>query len=115
MTRWELEYLLSDREVELADLETLKYYVEDLRNLIEENPLAERKSFIKSFAREVRVTGTEILLTCNIPLSVDSLQETLVVPPIIHHWWGSGDSNPDALRHMILNHARLPIATLPRI
>jgi hypothetical protein len=28
--------------------------------------------------------------------------------------WGRGDSNPHALRHMILSHARLPIPTLPR-
>ena len=30
-------------------------------------------------------------------------------------WWGSRDSNPDAFRHMILNHARLPIPTLPPV
>ncbi len=29
--------------------------------------------------------------------------------------WGRGDSNPYALRHMILSHARLPIPTLPQI
>ena len=29
-------------------------------------------------------------------------------------WWGRGDLNPHALRHMILSHARLPIPTLPR-
>ena len=29
-------------------------------------------------------------------------------------WWGRGDSNSHAFRHMILNHARLPIPTLPR-
>ena len=29
------------------------------------------------------------------------------------HWWGRGDSNSHAFRHMILNHARLPIPTLP--
>ena len=28
-------------------------------------------------------------------------------------WWGRGDSNSYALRHVILNHARLPIPTLP--
>src|SRR4051794_923171 len=28
--------------------------------------------------------------------------------------WGRRDSNPHALRHMILSHARLPITTLPR-
>ena len=84
--RWELENLLSDRKVELANLETVKDYVEDLRNLLEESPLAERRSFIKSFIREVRVTGTEVLLTYNMPLSAGSLsEETLVVPPIVHY------------------------------
>ena len=84
--RWELENLLSDRKVELVDLETVEDYVEDLRNLLEESPLAERKSFIKSFIREVRITGTEVLLTYNIPLSAgSSSQETLVVPPIVHY------------------------------
>jgi hypothetical protein len=28
--------------------------------------------------------------------------------------WGKRDSNPHALRHMILSHARLPIPTFPR-
>ena len=28
-------------------------------------------------------------------------------------WWGRRDSNPHALRHMILSHARLPVPTLP--
>ena len=28
-------------------------------------------------------------------------------------WWGRGDSNSHAFRHMILSHARLPIPTLP--
>jgi hypothetical protein len=32
----------------------------------------------------------------------------------IWRWWGKRDSNPHALRHMILNHARLPIPTFPR-
>ncbi|MFC1903244.1 recombinase family protein, partial [Chloroflexota bacterium] len=84
--RWELENLLSDRKVELADMETVKSYVEDLRNLLEDSPLAERKSFIKSFVREVRVTGSEVLLSYTIPLSAGGLsQETLVVPPIVHN------------------------------
>jgi hypothetical protein len=29
--------------------------------------------------------------------------------------WGRGDSNPHALRHMVLSHARLPIPALPRL
>jgi len=46
----------------------VKSYVEDLRNLLEESPMAERKSFVKSFVKEVRVTGNEVLLSYNIPL-----------------------------------------------
>jgi len=84
--RLELESLLSDRKVELADMETVKSYVEDLRNLREGSPLVERKSFIKSFVSEVRVTGTKVLLRYNIPLSVGAAsQDTLVVPPIVHY------------------------------
>jgi len=50
--RLEPENLLPDRRVELADMETVKSYVEDLRNLLEDSSLAERKSFIKSFVRD---------------------------------------------------------------
>lgn len=83
--RLEPKNLLSDRRVELADMETVKSYVEDLRNLLEDSSLAERKSFIKSFVREVRVTGTEVLLSYNISLSAGAAsQEILVVPPIVH-------------------------------
>ncbi len=86
VAHWEMENLLSDRKVELADMETVKSYVEDLRNLLEDSQLTERKSFIKSFVREVRVTGTEVLLSYNIPLSAGlASQETLVVPPIVHY------------------------------
>jgi DNA invertase Pin-like site-specific DNA recombinase len=84
--RLELENLLSDRKVELADMETVKSYVEDLRNLLEDSPLIERKSFIKSFIKEIRVAGNEVVLKYNIPPSVGAPhQETLVVPPIVHY------------------------------
>ncbi len=50
---------LKTGSLQLADLEKVRNYVEDLRILLEESPLAERKSFIKSFVREVRVIGTK--------------------------------------------------------
>ncbi len=49
MSRQELEMLLSDRRVELADLETVTQYVADLHNLLNDSTLTEKKSFIKSF------------------------------------------------------------------
>ena len=86
MTKLELVNLLSDRKVELADTETVKNYVVDLHNMLEEGTLVERKSFIRSFVKEVRVTGAEALMTYTNPMPPKQLsQETLAVPPIVHY------------------------------
>jgi site-specific DNA recombinase len=86
VTRLDLENLLSNRKIELADPETVKNYVVDLHKLLEESTLVERKSFIKSFVKEVKVTGAEVLMTYTIPMPPKQLsQETLVVPPIVHY------------------------------
>ena len=44
--RWELDWQLKERKVELADIETVTRYVNDLRNLLNESEIAERKAFI---------------------------------------------------------------------
>ena len=67
-TRYELELQISERRIELADQEIITRYVEDLRNLLSESPLTERKSFIRSFVKEVKVTGQDVLLTYTIPM-----------------------------------------------
>ena len=66
--RMEIESQMSDRKVELADLETVSCYVDDLHNLLKEGTLAERKAFIRSFIKEIRVTGNEAVLTYTIPI-----------------------------------------------
>ena len=43
------------------------------------------------------------------------LDEAVGVIIMSHARWGSGDSNPDALRHVILSHARLPFRHFPEI
>jgi site-specific DNA recombinase len=68
-----LEASLSDRRVEIADLETVLGYVEDLRELLKEGSLAERKAFVRSLVKEVRVTGDEAILTYRMPGLPDSL------------------------------------------
>ena len=68
ITRQELGSLLSDRRVELADLGTVTQYVEGLHSLLMESTLAERKSFIKSFIKEVRITESEVVLNYTIPM-----------------------------------------------
>ena len=52
-----------DRKVEIADLETVSCYVDDLHDLLKGGSLLERRTFIKSFIKEIRVTGNEAILT----------------------------------------------------
>ena len=66
--RLEIESEMSDRKVELADLETVSYYVDDLHNLLKEGTLAERRAFIRSFIKEVKVTGGEAVLSYSMPI-----------------------------------------------
>jgi len=69
---------LSDRRVELASPEIVKSYVDDLRNLLNNSSLAERRTFIRSFVKEVKVTGDEVLLTYTMPLSPTGVSEEKV-------------------------------------
>jgi len=73
----------------LADITTVEQYVQDLRSLLNESPLAERKSFIRSFVKEVRVTGNKVLLNYTIPLPPKGLmtEETTVLSTI--HYGGA--------------------------
>jgi len=83
--RWELEILLADRRVELADVETVRTYVEDLRNLLGKSSITEKKSFVKGFVKEVMVTGGEVTIDYTMPLSTGVVSEKLTtVPPIVH-------------------------------
>jgi site-specific DNA recombinase len=85
VARWEMEQQLSDRRVELADAETVARYVADLHDLLNESSLAERKSFVRSFVKEVKVTGNEALLTYTIPmLRRGIIEEKLPVLSIVH-------------------------------
>ena len=69
---------MSDRRVELASPEIVKSYVDDLRNLLNNSSLAERRAFIRSFVKEVKVTGDEVLLTYTMPLSPRRVSEEKV-------------------------------------
>jgi hypothetical protein len=50
-------------------METITTYVEDLRSLLNNSSITEKKSFIKSFVKEVRIREDEATLTYTIPLS----------------------------------------------
>jgi site-specific DNA recombinase len=86
VTKWELEARLYQGRIELADERTVRRYVEDLRELLSESPLIDRRSFIRSFVKEVKVTGSQVLLTYTVPMSpTGPLQEGISVLDTVQH------------------------------
>ena len=84
--RSELEVVMSDRKVELADLKTVKGYVNDLRDTLDDGPLSDRRAFIRSFVKEIIVTQQEIQLAYTLPLPRDGFTgERVEVLPIVRY------------------------------
>lgn len=84
--RRELEIAMSDRKVELADLKTVKGYVNDLRDTLDDGSLSDRRAFIRSFVEEITVTKHEIQLKYTLPLLLDGLtEERMGVLPIVRY------------------------------
>jgi site-specific DNA recombinase len=81
----QLDQELSERRLELADETTVSACVNDLRNLLTETSLAEKKSFVRSFIKEIKVTGDEVLLTYTMPLLQQKLTEEKVPVLCIVH------------------------------
>jgi site-specific DNA recombinase len=99
-SRLELEAQLSDRRVELADLGLVTEYVTDLRNILTYSSLAEQRAFIRSFVKEVKVTGRDVLLTYTIPMPPEGiLQERMGVLNTVHYGgpWGTFNSGSAAV------------------
>jgi site-specific DNA recombinase len=82
----EIESQLSDRKVEIADLETVLPYVDDLHNLLKEGSLAERRAFIRGFIKEIRVTDNEAILSYFVPSLPEKVAiEREGVPPTVQY------------------------------
>ena len=62
----ELEY--AEHRYELLDPKQMEAYVEDLKSLLDEGQVFERKAFIKGFVKEIRVKGDEVILEYTPPL-----------------------------------------------
>jgi hypothetical protein len=86
--KWELEQQLSDKRVELADADTVACYVSDLHNVLAESCLVDRRACVRSFVKEVRVTGDEVLLTYTIPMTAKGTTEEKFLVLSIGHSGG---------------------------
>ena len=93
--RYELECHLSDRKVELADLKRVTAYVDDIRKTLDAGTLSERKAFIRSFVKSIKVKGDDAQMSYTMPIPPDSLQpdEPGRVLYSVRYGWVLGDSN----------------------
>ncbi|OGO07295.1 MAG: hypothetical protein A2Y92_04645 [Chloroflexi bacterium RBG_13_57_8] len=64
----ELKVLMNEQTLEVPALEEVRQCAADLKNSLERGSLAERKAFIRSFAKEVRIEGDKAKLTYTLPL-----------------------------------------------
>ena len=84
--RAQVESYLSDRRVVLASPDVVRSYVEDLRNLLNRSELAERRAFIRSFIKEVKVTGNDVLVSYTVPVTPNEVsEEELGVLSTVHY------------------------------
>ena len=65
--RIEIENRMSDRRVELVNLEMMTEYIADVQVVLREGTLVERKAFIRSFVKDIRVSGDDAVLTYSVP------------------------------------------------
>jgi len=84
--RAELDLLTSQRKIELADTRVVREYVDDLYQFLDSSELSERKAFVKSFIKEITVTGHEGRIYYSLPLPSDNAaEEKLAVLPIVQY------------------------------
>ncbi len=58
---------MSDRRVELVNLETMTEYIADMQAVLLEGTLVERKAFIRSFVKDIQVAGEKAVLSYSPP------------------------------------------------
>ena len=82
----EIESLMSERRIELANPEVVKEYVEELRRFLDGSELLARRAFIKGFIEEISIKGNEGLIKYALPLPPDNIkEENLKVLPIVRY------------------------------
>ena len=84
--RIEPENRMSDRRVESFNLETMTEYIADMQAVLLEGTLVERKAFIRSFVKDIRISGADAGLTYFVPeLSEKVSLEEVGVPRTVHY------------------------------
>ena len=86
MQRIEIENRMWGRRVELVNLETMTEYIADMQAVLRGGTLVERKAFIRSFVKDIRVSGNDAVLIYSVPELPEKVSlEEAGVPRIVQH------------------------------
>ena len=69
---------MAGEKTQSASKEEIADFVTELRELLEQNSLVERKAFVRSFVKEVKVTGDDVLLTYTLPMLPNNITDEKV-------------------------------------
>ena len=84
--------------VERVDIEAVREYAKDLKNLLEESEITERKAFLRSFVSRIVVNEDKVRIEYRIPApknSVESIEAEVL--PIVTLGGAEGTRTPDLL------------------
>ena len=70
----QLEVEMVVEGTETVDVDSVKSYAEDLRNVLDEIDSQERKAFLKSFVKHIVIEGENAVVHYKLPIPPDSLQ-----------------------------------------
>ena len=98
-----------------VDMAVVKTYAQDLRGLLEEADLAERKVFLRSFVRRIDVNGGQVTVHYALPMPPDGkTAEQVGVLPIVTFGGAEGIRTPDLL-NAIEALSQLSYSPLPKL
>ena len=86
---------MATQVVEPLDADMIKAYADDLRNLLEEADLTERKAFIRSFVEQIEIDKEQVKLQYKLPLPMDGRISKSEVLPIATFGGDRGIRTPD--------------------
>jgi site-specific DNA recombinase len=91
----ELYMLMTGEKAEVATQQEVAKCAADFQELLEEGSLMEKKTFIRSFVDEVRVTGDQVLVNYRLPVSLPKGNaEQSPVLDIVHYGGEGGTRTP---------------------
>ena len=95
-TRVQIEADMVVQGIGQVDVDTVKSYAQDLRDLLEESDFTERKAFLRSFIKRIEVNEEQVTIHYHLPLPQgDKERITVEVLPIVTPGGDRGTRTPD--------------------